>query len=64
MASFWLSKKVLIEALKLTEGQPQTAWVAFDGKSEMIKGEEYTVVTINACGKKKTIKEKFIKQEI
>jgi len=61
MASFWLSKKVLIEALKLTEGQPQTSWVTFECNSEVIEGKEYTVTTISACGKKKTIREDFQK---
>jgi hypothetical protein len=61
MASFWLSKKVLLEALKMTEGQPQTTWVTFNGKSEVKDGKEYTVTTINTCGKKKTIREDFKK---
>lgn len=61
MANFWLSKKVLLEALKLTEGQPQTTWVTFEGKSEIVGGKEYTITTIKACGKKKTVREDFHK---
>ena len=61
MASFWLSKKALLEALKMTEGQPQTTWVTFNGKSEVKDGKEYTITTINTCGKKKTIREDFKK---
>jgi len=33
MTSFWLSKKALLEALKMTEGQPQTTMIAFKGDS-------------------------------
>ena len=33
MASFWLTKKALLEALKMTEGQPQTTWITFEGKT-------------------------------
>ena len=61
MSSFWLSKKVLLEALKMVEGQPQTSWVSFEGKSEVKDGKEYTVTTISANGKKKTIKQEFDK---
>lgn len=61
MANFWLSKKVLLEALKLTEGQPQTTWVTFEGKSEIVGGKEYTITTIKACGNKKTVREDFHK---
>ena len=61
MSSFWLSKKVLLEALKMVEGQPQTSWVSFEGKSEVKNGKEYTVTTISANGKKKTIKQEFDK---
>lgn len=61
MARFWLSKKVLIEALKMSEGRPQNACIAFEGDSEMIDGVEHTVITINAFGKEKTIKQQFNK---
>ena len=62
MASFWLTKKVLLEALKMTEGAPQTTMVVFDGIAEKGKdGEEITKMVISACGKRKTIKEKFNK---
>ena len=64
MNNFWLTKKVLLEALKMTEGQPQTTWITFEGKSEVVDGKEYTVTTINACGKKKTIKEDFNKLQL
>lgn len=61
MASFWLTKQALIEALKLSEGRPQNACIEFEGKSEMVDGVEYTVTTIKAFGKKKTVKQEFQK---
>ena len=61
MASFWLSKRTLIEALKLSEGEPHTTMVCFDGKSELKNGIEYTIVTNNINGKKKTVRENFNK---
>ena len=64
MAGFWLTKKALLEALKLTEGQPQTTWITFSGKSELINDKEYTITKINACGKEKTIKEDFKKLQL
>ena len=64
MANFWLSKKVLLEALKMTEGQPQTTYVSFEGNSEIINDKEYTVTTICTCGKKKTVKLEFDKLKV
>lgn len=61
MAHFWLSKKSLIEALKMSEGRPDNACVAFEGSSEVKNGVEYTVIKINAFGKKKTVKQEFNK---
>lgn len=61
MASFWLTKKALLEALKMTEGQPQTTWITFEGKTEVKDGKEYTVTNIVTCGKEKTIREDFNK---
>ena len=61
MASFWLSKKMVLEALKLSEGMPQNEYIAFEGSSEVKDGVEYTVMTISTNGKKKTIREPFNK---
>ena len=61
MASFWLTKRALLEALKMTEGQPQTTWITFEGKTEVKDGKEYTVTNIATCGKEKTIREDFNK---
>ena len=61
MEQFWLTKKTLIEALKLSEGMPQTTMIQFKGSSEVKNGIEYTVVDINARGKKKVVKEPFQK---
>ena len=59
--SFWLTKQALIEALKLSEGRPQNACVEFECKSEMVEDVEYTVITIKAFGKRKTVKQEFSK---
>ena len=61
MANFWLSKKALLEALKMSEGQPQTTMIVFKCDSEDKKGVRYTVTNIEVCGKKKTIKKNFDK---
>ena len=61
MASFWLTKRALLEALKLTEGLPQHTMVSFTGSSETKNGKEYTVCKITANGKKKTVKDDFQK---
>ena len=61
MSSFWLTKKVLLEALKMSEGAPQSTIVCFNGHSEGQGDKEQTVVEINVCGKKKTIRENFQK---
>lgn len=61
MGRFWLTKKVLLEALRMTEGQPQTTWVTFECDSERINGKDITITTINACGRKQTIKQDFEK---
>ena len=61
MTSFWLSKKALLEALKMTDGQPQTTMVVFKCDSEEKNGARYNVTNIEVCGKKKTIKQNFDK---
>lgn len=61
MTSFWLSKKALLEALKMAEGQPQTTMVVFKCDSEDKNGARYNVTNIEVCGKKKTIKQNFDK---
>jgi hypothetical protein len=61
MASFWLTKRALLEALKLTEGLPQYTMVCFNGSSEVKGDKEYTVVKIDVNGKQKTVKEEFHK---
>ena len=63
MANYWLTKKMLLEALKMTEGLPQDAFVYFNGKSEMVDDDEKTVMEISvpSNGKKKVVKESFHK---
>lgn len=61
MASFWVTKRALLEALKLTEGLPQHTMVSFTGRSERKNGKEYTVCRISVNGKEKTIKDDFQK---
>ena len=59
MASFWLSKKNIIEALKMSEGMPQNTKICFHGDSEKVDDVVYTKTTIEVGGKSKTFKEKF-----
>ena len=61
MSSFWLTKKMLLEALKMSEGASQNTMICFHGKSEGRGDAEQTVIEINVCGKKKTIRENFKK---
>ena len=61
MNSFWLTKRAVIEALKLSEGLPQTAFIRFHVHTEGIDKDEKTVIEINVMGKKKTIKDNFNK---
>ena len=59
MANFWLSKKNIIEALKMSEGMPQNTKICFHGDSEKVDDVVYTKTTIEVGGKSKTFKEKF-----
>lgn len=59
MANFWLSKKALLEALKLSEGAPQYTMVMFNGDSEIKDGVHYTITKIEVCGKKKTLRQNY-----
>lgn len=59
MASFWLSKKALLEALKLSEGAPQSTMIVFEGSSEIKDGVHYTITKIEVCGKKKTLRQNY-----
>lgn len=61
MASFWLTKKMLLEALKMSEGMAQNTMISFNGSSEVKDGKEYTCMTISVGGKKKTLKNEFEK---
>ena len=61
MSSFWLTKKVLLEALKMSEGAPQSTMICFEGSSEGQGDAEKTVTKISVCGKTKTIKDNFQK---
>lgn len=61
MASFWLTKRALLEALKLTEGLPQSTMISFTGSSEFKGDKEYTVTKIMVNGKEKTVKDDFQK---
>ena len=59
MGRFWLTKKALLEALRMTEGQPLTTWVSFDGDSEVVNDKEYTITKISVGGKEKVLKQDF-----
>lgn len=64
MAAFWITKEMALEALKLTESMPNTTFIEIEGKSEVINGKEYTITTINVCGKKKILKREFKKLQL
>ena len=49
MSSFWLTKKMLLEALKMSEGASQNTLICFHGKSEGRGDAEQTVIEINVC---------------
>ena len=63
MAHVWFTKKMLLEALKMAEGLPQSTFVQFKGSSERKGNTEQTImeITVPANGKKKTIREDFHK---
>lgn len=63
MAHVWLTKKMLLEAIKMAEGLPQSTFVQFKGSSEIKGNTEQTImeITVPANGKKKTIREDFHK---
>lgn len=61
MAGFWLTKKMLLEALKMVESRPQSTMVMFQGDSEVVGDKHYTIMEISACGKKKTLREDYNK---
>ena len=61
MANFWLTKEMVIEALKLSEGAQKETMIGFDGSSKVIGDKEYTIMEIYTCGKKKTVKQEFKK---
>jgi hypothetical protein len=61
MNSFWLTKRAVIEALKLSEGLPQTAFIHFHVHTEGIDKDEKTIVDINVRDKEKTVKDNFNK---
>jgi hypothetical protein len=60
MASFWITKEMALEALKMSKD----TFICIDGNSEVINGKEYTVTTINVCGKKKILKREFKKLQL
>ena len=64
MSSFWLTKKMVLEALKLAEGAPQSTMIMFNGSSEVKNGREQTVMEIQTCGKKKTLRDDFQKLQL
>ena len=63
MAKVWLTKKMLLEGLKMAESLPQDCFIHFDGKSERKGDDEITIMEISvpANGKKKVLKENFHK---
>ena len=64
MANIWLTKKMLLEALKMSEGMPQDTFICFYGSSEGQGEAEKTVMTISVGGKEKTLKENFNKLKL
>ena len=56
MSRFWLTKKVLLEALRMSEGAPQSTMICFEGSSEGQGDAEKTVTKISVCGKNKTLR--------
>ena len=64
MAGFWITKEMALEALKMAEGMPKNTFICIDGKSEVIKGKEYTVTKISVGDKKKTMKREFKKLQL
>jgi hypothetical protein len=61
MANFWLTKKMVLEALKMSEGMSQDTFINFYGSSEVKDGKEFTCMEIQVNGKKKTFKAEFKK---
>ena len=63
MAHVWLTKKMLLEAIKMAEGLPQSTFVQFKGSSEIKGNTEQTImeITVPANRKEKTIREDFHK---
>ena len=59
MTSFWINKKTLLEALKMSEGLPQDTMIDFNCDSEKKDGVTYTITEINVGSKKKTLKQVF-----
>ena len=64
MTSFWLTKKTLLEALKMSEGLPQDTMIMFKGDSERKDNVTYTITEINVGTKKKTLKQVFKGEEL
>ncbi len=64
MANFWLTKKMLLEALRMSEDMPQSTFICFNGSSEGQGEAEKTVMTISVGGKEKTIREDFNKLKL
>lgn len=64
MTSFWLTKKTLLEALKMSEGLPQDTMIMFKGDSEKKGDVTYTITEINVGTKKKTLKQVFKGEEL
>jgi len=64
MTSFWLTKKTLLEALKMSEGLPQDTMIMFKGDSERKDDVTYTITEINVGTKKKTLKQVFKGEEL
>jgi len=61
MNSFWLTKRAIKEALKLSEDLPQTSFVHFHISSEGKDKDEKTVIEIVVRDRKKVVKDNFNK---
>ena len=61
MASFWLTKEMLEEALTLVADKPKSTMVYINGSSENKNNRVNTVMNFSSNGKKKTIKRDYNK---
>ena len=61
MASFWLTKEMLEEALTLVADKPKSTMVYISGSSENKNNRVNTIMEFSSNGKKKKIKRDYNK---